>query len=69
MHRCLGTRIQKILESVNNGNLKEPFSPQEVRNATDFPRAGNFLPKHRVGNLCGNTELFARVSQRPAYTA
>ena len=66
MNRRLGTRIQKILESVNNGNLKEPFSPQEVRKATDFPSAGNFLPKHRVGNPGGNTELFVQVSQRPA---
>ena len=54
-----------IVAAVQDGKLLEPF------NAADFRRAcpgfakntySTFLPKHRVGNHGGNSELFVRVA-------
>jgi hypothetical protein len=56
----------EIVYSVRSGKLREPFSAADVKNA--YPRwdektYGTFLPKHRVGNPMGTSELFARVSR------
>ena len=61
-----GVLIQEIRAAVEAGRLKEPFSSKDViqagvRCAVSTP--GTFLPKHRVGNPCGNTELFVRVAR------
>ena len=44
----------------------QPFSPRDVLEA-GVPCAGRtpstFLPKHRVGNPGGNTELLGRVTR------
>lgn len=60
----MGRLIQEIRTAVKEGRLTEPFSPQEVVQAGVQCAAttpGTFLPKHRVGNPGGNTELFIRV--------
>jgi hypothetical protein len=54
-----------IVEAVNAGILKEPFSSNDFRKAC--PTLGDgaynaFLFKHRSGNPAGNSELFKRVS-------
>ena len=46
--------------------LVQPFSPQGVNDVLGIHWAGTFLPKHRVGNPGGYTELFVQVSHRPA---
>lgn len=61
----MGRLIQEIRAAVRAGRLKEPFSPKDiieagVRCAASTP--GRFLPKHRVGNRDGNTELFIQVA-------
>ena len=61
-----GETIRRIRDAVSGGTLAEPFSPQQVNDALGIHWAGNFLPKHRAGNPCGNTELFVRVNHRPA---
>lgn len=56
---------QDIYDAVAGGRLKEPFSPADVRTACPGyadHTYGVFLPKHRIGNPGGNTELFEQVS-------
>lgn len=55
--------IHRIREAIRNGRLREPFRPADVNTAIEIPYAGVFLPKHRVGNPGGFTELFIRVSR------
>lgn len=60
-----GSLIQEIRRAVRDGRLHEPFVagdiiPAGVRCAPSTP--GTFLPKHRVGNPGGNSELFVRVA-------
>ena len=58
--------IRRIRDAVWRGRLVEPFSPRDVNRALGIAWAGTFLAKHRVGNPGGSTELFLRVSSRPA---
>ncbi len=54
--------IRRIREAVHDGRLLEPFTPRDVNAALGIYWAGAFLPKHRVGNPRGNTEIFVQVS-------
>jgi hypothetical protein len=51
-----------IQQAVNSGNLHSPFKPSDVDRVLKITYAGVFLPKHRVGNPGGNTELFVQVA-------
>ena len=66
MRRREGITIRLIRDAVCLGLLEEPFSPRDVNEALGICWGGIFLPKHRVGNPGGNTELFVRISCRPA---
>lgn len=66
MIRREGRTIGRIREAVRQGQLVEPFAPQDVNAALGIHWAGTFLPKHRVGNPGGYTELFVRVNSNPA---
>jgi hypothetical protein len=46
-----------------SGKLHAVFSPADVNAALGIHWAGTFLPKHRVGNPGGFTELFVRVEK------
>lgn len=61
-----GKTIRRIRDLVRIGTLEEPFSPGKVNEYLGITWAGTFLPKHRVGNPSGNTELFVQVSHSPA---
>ena len=61
-----GWAIRAIRNAVRGGELHEPFTPAMVNAALGITYAGPFLPKHRLGNPGGETELFERVSHRPA---
>lgn len=52
-----------IQSAVNSGRLRTPFKPSEVNKVLKITFAGTFLPKHRVGNPGGNTELFVRLDR------
>lgn len=57
--------IREIRAAVEAGRLKEPFSPADVIQAgiqCAASTAHTFLPKHRMGNPGGNTELFIQVA-------
>jgi hypothetical protein len=58
--------IQSIRNAVHRGMLEAVFSPSDVNRALNISYAGTFLPKHRIGNPGGYTELFVQVSHRPA---
>ena len=58
--------IRRIRDAVRHGELEEPFNPQRVNSVLGISWAGVFLPKHRIDNPDGNTELFVRVSSHPA---
>jgi hypothetical protein len=58
-----GQTIKLIRNAVASGRLKEPFTPNEVNGAIGITFAETFLPKHRVGNPGGTTELFIQVSR------
>ena len=66
MSRREGQTIRRIRDAVSYGLLAEPFSPRDLNDALGIRWGGTFLPKHRVGNPGGYTELFVRVSRRPA---
>ena len=66
MTRREGVTIRCIRDAVSRGLLEEPFSPRDVNDALGIHWGGTFLPKHRVGNPGGYTELFVRVSNRPS---
>ena len=66
MSKRAGKTIKRIREAVLQGKLQQQFSPKEVNAALGIRWAGNFLPKHRVGNPGGNTELFVQINDRPA---
>lgn len=50
-----------IQSAVNSGRLGTPFKPSDVNRVLKITFAATFLPKHRVGNPGGNTELFDRL--------
>jgi hypothetical protein len=55
----------EIYTAVRKGRLKEPFGPADVRRACPGwaeRTYGVFLPKHRVGNPGGDTELFDQLA-------
>ncbi len=54
--------IHKIREAVRTGKIPTEFRATQVNDALGITWAGTFLPKHRVGNPGGNSELFIRVS-------
>jgi hypothetical protein len=53
--------IRKIREAVRTGKLGREFTSVEVNALLRIHWAGTFLPKHRVGNPGGYSELFVRV--------
>ena len=60
-----GRLIREIRRAVRDGRLHEPFAagdliPAGIRCASSTP--STFLPKHRVGNPGGNSELFIRIA-------
>ena len=61
-----GETIRRIRDAVYRGVIEEPFSPRDVNDTLDIHWGGTFLPKHRVGNPGGYTELFVRVSRSSA---
>ena len=64
-----GWLIKTIREAIQQKLLAEPFTPAEGNQAVGITYAGNFLPKHRVGNPGHkgrpNSELFIQVSHAP----
>lgn len=52
--------IRRIREAIRRGRLRTEFTAVEVNVVLKIHRAATFLPKHRVGNPGGNTELFVR---------
>lgn len=52
---------RKIREAVHSGTLPPHFTGVQVNKVPGIHWAGNFLPKHRVGNPRNETELFVRV--------
>ena len=55
--------INDIRRAVHGGKLGKQFRAADVRRTCPGWNEGtysNFLPKHRVGNLGGNTELFVQ---------
>jgi len=55
--------IRKIRQAVNQGRLPGVFGPNQVNDVLGIDWAGVFLPKHRVGNPRGQTELFIRIEK------
>ncbi len=55
--------IRRIRDAVRSGRLGIRFTPAEVNRVLGIDWAGTFLPKHRVGNPGGFTELFVRVDR------
>lgn len=53
--------IRRIREAVASGRLGKEFRAEDVNKELSIEFAGTFLPKHRVGNPGGNTELFVRI--------
>jgi hypothetical protein len=54
--------IDRVRAAVRSRTLSEPFRAGDVFRACggSLQTWGTFLPKHRVGNPGGNTELFIR---------
>jgi excisionase family DNA binding protein len=53
-----------IVDAVRSGTLTEPFTSSDVRRACpgwSSNTYGTFLPKHRVDNPGGNSELFEQL--------
>ncbi len=55
--------IGDIRRALRNGTLPKEFTPANVNGALNIHWAGTFLPKHRVGNPGGYTELFVRLAR------
>ena len=55
--------IRKVRDAVRSRRLKNRFTPSDVNRVLGIHWAGTFLPKHRVGNPGGFSELFVRVSR------
>jgi len=55
--------IRRIREAVRMGKLQNEFTPAQVNEVLHIRWAGTFLPKHRVGNPGGFTELFVRLGR------
>lgn len=57
-----GDTIRRIRKAMAAGRLNAHFRADNVNKALGIDFAATFLPKHRVGNPGGNTELFVRIS-------
>jgi hypothetical protein len=55
--------IRRIREAVRTGTLPQVLTPINVNWALSIDWAGTFLPKHRVGNPGGYTELFVQIER------
>jgi hypothetical protein len=55
--------IRMIREAVEQGRLPSVFGSSQVNSILGIGWAGVFLPKHRVGNPGGQTELFIRIDK------
>ena len=55
--------IRRIKQGVTSGAIPAVFKPADVNKALKIHWAGVFLPKHRVGNPGGQTELFVQVER------
>ena len=55
--------IRGIRNAIEGGKLVQPFRPADVNRALGIDYAGVFLPKHRLGNPGGFTELFVRIKR------
>ena len=64
--RSEGKTIRDIRQASLEGRLGPIFSATDVNTALGIRWAGTFLPKHRVGNPGGYTELFLQVNYTPA---
>jgi len=53
--------IRRIREAIRAGHISRVFTPNDLNLVLSIDWAGTFLPKHRVGNPGGNTELFVRI--------
>ena len=53
--------IRRIREAVRTGRLPERFTPAQVNKVLKIDWAGTFLPKHRICNPGGYTELFVQI--------
>ena len=53
--------IRRIRDAVAARRLGVTFAPAEVNEVLGIGWAGTFLPKHRVRNPGGYTELFIQV--------
>ncbi len=58
-----GNTIKRIREAVRTGKLPLEFTPAQVNNVLNIGYAGTFLPKHRIGNPGGTSELFIQISK------
>jgi hypothetical protein len=56
--------FDQILKGVCSGEIKEPFSPKDLK--TILGPSKNFLHKHRIGNG-RDTELFKRAGRGEYY--
>ena len=66
MSKREGKTIKYIREAVRQGKSQVPFSAKDMNAVLGIHCAGNFLPKHRVGNPGGFAELFVGINERPA---
>jgi hypothetical protein len=55
--------IRRIKEGVAKGVIPVVFKPADVNRALKIHWAGVFLPKHRIGNPGGQTELFEQIGR------
>ena len=55
--------MRRIREAIERGRLVQPFRPADVNRALGIDYAGVFLPKHRVGNPGGFTQLFVQIGR------
>lgn len=55
--------MRTIREAINGGKLVRPFRPADVNRALGIDYAGVFLPKHRVGNPGGFTQLSVQIGR------
>ena len=55
--------IRKIRQAVSKGTIPALFRVADVNKALKIHWAGVFLPKHRVGNPGGYTELFVQIER------
>jgi hypothetical protein len=55
--------ISDIRRAVRTRALRQPFRRNDVSKAIGHPLSPAFLPKHRVGNPDGETELFHQVDR------